>query len=214
MPLAISCVETARRSSDQNELADQFRTVEGNLLRDHAAEGEAEKVDLLQPQSIVKGLCILRHACEGGGHLTGRAGDACIVEYNDFALFGEVVKDGQIPIVQIAVEVVVENKWQPAPLAPTPVRETNAVRLNKLRWGRDCCIGAHGAILFSLWLKSAIFRSCCPEFSRANRRKPSTLGAEPKRWRSSRDTPDAGLGLSSGSPGGARRSLSPDRAGP
>src|SRR6266478_4516568 len=110
MPLAISCVETARRSSDQNELADQFRTVEGDLLRDHAAEGEAEKVDLLQSQSIDEGLCILRHACEGGGYFTGRAGDACIVEDNDFALFGQAIEDGRIPIVEISVEVVVQDK--------------------------------------------------------------------------------------------------------
>src|SRR5258708_28010812 len=104
-----------------------------------------------------------RHACEAGGHRTGRACDACIIEDNDFALFSEAVKDGRIPIVQIAVEVVVENKWQPAPLPPTSVRETNAVCLDKLRRGRNCCMSAHGAILFSLWLKSAIFRSCFPE---------------------------------------------------
>jgi len=69
------------------------------------------------------------------------------------------------------------NRWQPAPLAPTPVRETNAVRLNKLRRGRNCCIGAHGMIPFSLWLTSAIFRSCFPEFSPANRRNRRHLGA-------------------------------------
>lgn len=56
---------------------------------------------------------------------------------------------------------------------------------------RDCCMSAHGSILFSLWLKSAIFRSLYPEFSRANQAQPATLGAEPKRWRRSRDTPDA-----------------------
>ena len=66
-----------------------------------------------------------------GGHLSGRARDACVIGDNDFALLGEAVKDGRIPIVQIAVEVVIENKRQAAPLAPTPVRETNAVRLNK-----------------------------------------------------------------------------------
>src|SRR5260370_1930163 len=125
MPLAISGVETTRRSSDQDKLADQFRTVEGDLLRDHAAEGETEKVDLLQPKSIDEGLCILRHACEGGGYLTGRAVDAFIVEDNDFALFGQAIEDGRIPIVEIAVEVVVENKRQAAQLAPTPVCETN-----------------------------------------------------------------------------------------
>src|SRR5258707_3580460 len=130
MPLAISCVETARRSSDQNELADQFRTVEGDLLRDHAAEGEAEKVDLLQPQSIDEGFCILRHACEGVGHLTGRACAACIIEDNDFALLSEAVQDARIPIVQITVEVAVENKRQPPPLPPTAARETMVVNPN------------------------------------------------------------------------------------
>src|SRR5258706_5785409 len=102
MPLAISRVETARRSSDQNEPADQFRTVEGDLLRDHAAEGKAEKADLLQPHSIDEGFCIPRHACKGGGHLTGRALDACITEDNDLELLGEAVKDRPITIVHIA----------------------------------------------------------------------------------------------------------------
>src|ERR1700688_2947902 len=179
MPLAISCVETARRSSDQNEPSDQFRTVEGDLLRDHAAEGKAEKVDVLQPESIDEGFCIPRHACKGGGHLSGRACDACVIEDNDFALLGEAVKDGRIPIVQIAVEVVVENKRQAAPLAPTPVRETNAVRLNKLRWGRDCCMSAHGAILFSLLLTSAIFQKLLPGILACKQAHPATLGAEP-----------------------------------
>jgi hypothetical protein len=36
---------------------------------------------------------------------------------------------------RLPLKVVVENRWQPAPLAPTPARETNAVRLNKLRRG-------------------------------------------------------------------------------
>ena len=60
-------------------LANQFRTVERDLLRDHDAHGEAEKVDLFQAKSIDEGFCILRHSCDGGGHLTGRTGDACIV---------------------------------------------------------------------------------------------------------------------------------------
>src|SRR5260370_388181 len=77
MPLAISRVETARRSSDQNEPADQFRTVEGDLLRDHAAEGKPEKVDLLQPHSIDDGFCIPLHACKGGGNLSG--GDVPVI---------------------------------------------------------------------------------------------------------------------------------------
>ena len=95
----------------------------------------------------------------------------------DFALRSEGIQDGRIPIVQIAVEVVVENRWQPVPLALTPARETNAVRLNKLRRARNCCIGAHGTILFSLWLTPAIFRGCFPEFSPANRRNRRHLGA-------------------------------------
>ena len=95
----------------------------------------------------------------------------------DFALRSEGIQDGRILIVQIAVEVVVENRWQPVPLALTPARETNAVRLNKLRRGRNFCIGAHGTILFSLWLTPATFRGCFPEFSPANRRNQRHLGA-------------------------------------
>jgi len=93
---------------------------------------------------------------KGRGHLTGRTCDACIIEDNDFALLGEAVKDGRIPIVQISVEVVVENKWQPAPLPQR--RYANECCLpQQTPSGRNCCMSAHGASSFSLWLKIGDF---------------------------------------------------------
>src|SRR2546425_769364 len=102
--------------SHQDEIANKFRTIERDLLRDHSADGEAKKVDLLQPQSVDERLGVLRHACERRGHFTSRAGDAGIVEDNDFALLGEAVEDGWVPVVQVASKVLIEDKRQPEPL--------------------------------------------------------------------------------------------------
>lgn len=61
----------------------------------------------------------------------------------------------------------------PQSLSPGTLRRST----NKLRRGCDCRIGAHGAILFSPWLKSAIFTSYFPEFLPANRRNRRHLAA-------------------------------------
>ena len=65
-------------------------------------------------------------------HLAGGGGDAGIVEDEDFVL-GQAVKDGRIPVVQVAGEVLVEDDRIPALPAPTPIGETNPVRQGKLR---------------------------------------------------------------------------------
>jgi hypothetical protein len=69
--LAVSRVMITRGSSDEDELANKFRTVECDLLCDHAADGEAEKINLPQPQSTDKGFGVFRHAGDGSRHLAG-----------------------------------------------------------------------------------------------------------------------------------------------
>src|SRR4029077_3055111 len=50
--LAISGVKITRAGPDQDELANQVRTVERDLLRDHSADRETEKIDLRTSQHI------------------------------------------------------------------------------------------------------------------------------------------------------------------
>jgi len=66
--------------SDQNELANELRTVECDLLRDHSADREAEKVNPLQRQRINErrlrtSPCLQRFSAPRRG-----AGDARIIE--------------------------------------------------------------------------------------------------------------------------------------
>jgi len=60
-----SRVVITRGGPDQDELANQVRTVEGDLLRDHSADRETEKIDLRQPETIDERFRVLRHACKG-----------------------------------------------------------------------------------------------------------------------------------------------------
>src|SRR6266436_9321552 len=70
--LAISCVVIARGGTNQNQLTNQFRMVERDLLRDHSADRETEKIDLRQSETIDERFRVLRHACKGRRHFTGR----------------------------------------------------------------------------------------------------------------------------------------------
>src|SRR5712692_5723849 len=146
--LAISRVMVTRGGPDQDELANQVRTVERDLLRDHSADRETEKIDLRQPETTDERFRILRHAWKGRGHFTGRTRDTRIVEDDDLTLFGKPVQNRRIPVVEISGEVLVKDKGQITSLAPAPISEANTVSLNKLRRNRYCCIGAHCPILF------------------------------------------------------------------
>jgi hypothetical protein len=67
------------------------------------AEGEAEQVDLLQPEGVVD-------EAEGvAGHVghvvrddTGRAADPAVVDRDDLAILGEALEEGKIPAVEVA----------------------------------------------------------------------------------------------------------------
>src|SRR5258705_12792370 len=137
-----------RSGPDQDELANYVRTVEGDLLRDHSADRETEKIDLRQSETIDERFRVLRHACKGRGHFAGRTCDSRTVEDDDLALFGKPVQNRRIPVVKISGEVLVKDKGQAASLAPAPIGKTNAVGLDKLSGNCRRCISAHRLVLF------------------------------------------------------------------
>ncbi len=91
VPLAISRVKITRGGPDQDELANQVRTVERDLLRDHSADRETQKIDLRQSETIDERFRVLRHACKGRWHVAGRTCDTRIIEGDDLTLLGKAV---------------------------------------------------------------------------------------------------------------------------
>src|ERR1700736_6701467 len=157
VPLSVSCVVLARCGSDQDELANEFRTVECDLLRDHSADRETEKIDLRQSETIDERFRVLRHTCKGRRHFAGRTRDTRIIEDDDLTLLGKTVQNRRIPVVEVSGEVLVKDKGQTASLAPAPISEANAVGLNKLSGNCRRCVGAHCLVLprndqRSVWL--------------------------------------------------------------
>src|SRR5580700_5521250 len=123
--LPISRVMITRGGPDQDELANQVRTVERDLLRDHSADRETEKIDLRQSETIDEGFRVLRHTCKGRWHFTGRTCDTRIIEDDDLTLLGKPVQNRRIPVVEVSGEVLIKDKGQTASLAPAPISEAN-----------------------------------------------------------------------------------------
>src|SRR3989442_14844384 len=133
--------------SDQDEFADEFRTVECDLLRDHSADRETEEIDLRQSETIDERFGVVRHSCKRRRHFAGRTRDTRIIEDNDLTILGKPIQKRRVPVVEISGEVLVKDKGQTTSLAPAPISEANTVGLNKL--GGNCrrCIRAHGLVL-------------------------------------------------------------------
>jgi len=146
--LAISGLKITRGGPDQDELANQVRTVERDLLRDHSADRETQKIDLPQSDTIDERFRVLRHACKGRRHFAGRTRDTRIIEDDDLTLLGKPVQNRRIPVVEVSGEVLVKDKGQAASLAPAPISKTNAVGLDKLSGNCRRCISAHRLVLF------------------------------------------------------------------
>src|SRR4029077_9816992 len=108
--LAISCVVIARGGTNQNQLTNQFRTVERDLLRDHSADREAEKIHLRQSETVNERFRVFRHACKGRRHFAGRTRNTRIIEDNDLTLLGKSVQNRGIPVVEFSREVLIEDK--------------------------------------------------------------------------------------------------------
>ena len=109
MALSVSSVVIARCGSDQDEFANELWTVERDLLRDHSADRETEKIHLRQSETIDERFRILRHACKGRRDFAGRTRDTRIIEDDDLTLLGKPVQNCRIPVVEISGEVLVKD---------------------------------------------------------------------------------------------------------
>ena len=92
--------------SGQHEPANQARAKQRQLLRDVAAEREAEDVDFLQAERVDEGERVASHVGHVVGNDSGRAADAAVVEQDDFAILGEPVDQRRVPAVEVAAEVL------------------------------------------------------------------------------------------------------------
>jgi hypothetical protein len=70
----------ARPGADQHKPADKLRLGERELLRDEAAEREADHVDLGGIERLDKGGGVGRHLLHRGRNVARAAGDTCVVE--------------------------------------------------------------------------------------------------------------------------------------
>ena len=79
---------------------------------DKAAYRKAERVDFRQSQRLDEGDRVGTHVPESGRHLSGAAGDAGVVEKDDFSLISEAIGDRRIPVVHSAGIVPVSYTHQ------------------------------------------------------------------------------------------------------
>ena len=79
-------------------------------MRDTAAEGEAEQVDLLVAERPDERGGIGRHGGDRVRHLAARSADPAVVERDHMAVFGDRVDHAGIPVVQDRREVVEEHE--------------------------------------------------------------------------------------------------------
>ena len=72
--LQVHDVLTALRGgAHQEHPADEGGSIERDLLGDHAAQREAEQIDLGEAERIGEDMEVLGHPGDGGGYLSGRA---------------------------------------------------------------------------------------------------------------------------------------------
>ena len=81
-----------------------------DLLRDEAAEREAEQVDPLEVQCVEEGDRVVRHRLDGARRPAGRGADADVVEGNHASIRGERVDQRRVPVVEVAAEVLQQDE--------------------------------------------------------------------------------------------------------
>ena len=93
----------------EDELADELGVLDHEGLGDHAAEGEGEDVDLVEPERLDEGVGVVGHRLDAVGHLAGGGADAAVVEGDDVAVLRDRVDDARVPVVQGRGEVDEED---------------------------------------------------------------------------------------------------------
>ena len=83
---------------------------EGDLLRDEAADREAEEIHPLEAHRLDEGDRTVSHRLDGVGCRAARSGDADVVEGNDPSIRSQRVDQRGIPVVEVPAKVLQQDE--------------------------------------------------------------------------------------------------------
>ena len=101
---------TAGSGGGENDAPRKVGSDERNLLRDEAADREAEKVDALEVQGVDECDGVMSHRLDVVRRAAGRRGDTNVVEGDDATAGRQVVDEGRVPVVEVAPEVLQQHE--------------------------------------------------------------------------------------------------------
>ena len=122
----------ARTVRHEDQPANEIGRLQRDFLRDHAADREAEHVDLLQTQRLDEGDGVGAHLLERGRDLAGAAGDAGVVEQDHLTVASQAIRHRRVPVIHGADVVLVEDERHAAGLAESAIGEADSVSLYEL----------------------------------------------------------------------------------
>jgi hypothetical protein len=130
----LHALAATRRGAHKHYAANKIGSRKGNFLRDKAADRKAQHIDFRQSERFDESDSDGAHGGECRRYFAGARGDASSIEQNHFAVFGETVGNGWVPVVHGAGVVLVEDQRDPILPAETTISEANAAGLDELCW--------------------------------------------------------------------------------
>jgi hypothetical protein len=124
---AVHLPTALRARSGEDHPTDEVRPLQCDLLGDESADGEAEQVDLGEPQRIDEGQRVAPELLERRRRGACRQAHPARVEQDDLALVRDVVDQGGVPVVEVAAEVLEEHDGHRAVLSVPAVGVRRAV---------------------------------------------------------------------------------------
>ena len=101
---------TLRCRRREHDAPQQVGTDERDLLRDEAAEREAEQIDPLKVHCLEEGDGAVGHGFDRVRRPTGRGADADVVERDHASIRGERFDESRVPVVEVATEVLQQDQ--------------------------------------------------------------------------------------------------------
>jgi hypothetical protein len=126
-------IAAAWAGADQDQLAGQVGTLDGDLLGDQPAHRVPDQVDGRQVQRVDERGGVRGHPLDRVRDDAAAGGDAGVVEQDDLAVGGEGVADGRVVVVEVSDEVLEEHERDAPALrvAEAAVGEADAVGLDE-----------------------------------------------------------------------------------
>jgi hypothetical protein len=117
---------TPRRRAHENHPAENRRPIDRHLLRHHAAQGKSKDVADLKAKAIEECQRVIRHSADRLRHCAGGSAKPGAFKQNHLTVTRERIRDGRIPIIERAREVLQAQQRQ------TPTRAKAAIRVSFL----------------------------------------------------------------------------------